>query len=107
MGSTNIFKILLLFMCFVFQDVPFLIQQMSHTSVIHPLKKSCDWPSDPHTFLREGNYTKCIILSVPADLHPDLPVSFTNNNVIHNYLYDNYSEIFNHFPKQIILNQIL
>lgn len=106
MGSTNIFKILMLFMCFVFQDVPFLIQQMSHTSVIHPLKKSCDWPSDSHTFLREGNYTKCIILSVPADLHPELLVSFINNNVIHIYLHDNYSE-FNHFPKQIILNQLL
>lgn len=31
MGSTDIFKIFMLFMCFVFQDVPFLIQQMSHT----------------------------------------------------------------------------
>lgn len=57
MGSTDIFKIFMLFMCFVFQDVPFL-----RVRVIHPSKKSCDWPSDPHTFLREENYA--LLLSV-------------------------------------------
>lgn len=61
-------------MCFVFQDVPFLIQQMSHTSVIHPLKKSCDWPSDSHTLLREGNYTLLLSVTLKEALkkHEDL-----------------------------------